>query len=124
MARLREMHRSGVRMLAGTDVGALLMLPGYGLHDELAMLVEAVGTTPMEALQAATRNPAEYFGVQDSLGTVEPGRAADLVLLDADPLEDVRNTRAVRAVVANGVLLDRAALDRLAPVQGAPALRR
>lgn len=115
VGRLREMHRAGVRMLAGTDVGALLMLPGFGLHDELAMLVEQVGMTPMEALQAATRNPAEFFRVQDSFGTIEPGKRADLVLLDADPLDDVRNTRQVRAVMVNGQLLDRETLDRLEP---------
>lgn len=101
-------------MPAGTDVGALLVLPGHALHDELAMLVEHVGMTPMQALQAATRNPAELFGAQDSLGTIAPGRIADLVLLDADPLADIRNTRAIRAVVLGGRLLDRGSLDRIA----------
>jgi hypothetical protein len=111
---LREMHRAGVRMLVGTDVGALSMLPGYGVHDELAILVERVGMTPMQALQAATRNPAAFFGMQDSLGTIAPGMLADLVLLDADPLRDIRNTTAIHAVLMNGRLLDRQTLDRLA----------
>lgn len=120
LALLREMHRAGVRMLVGTDVGAPGMLPGYSLHDELALLVERVGMTPMQALQAATRNPALFFGMQDSLGTIAPGMMADLVLLDADPLADIRNTTRIHAAVANGRLLDRGTLDRLAP----PASRR
>lgn len=123
VAWLRELHVAGVRMLAGTDVGALLVLPGHSVHDELALLVEQVGMTPIQALQAATRNPATFFGMQDSLGTIAPGMLADLVLLDADPLRDIRNTTAIRAVVVNGRLLDRAALDRLAPSASAPGPR-
>ena len=80
------MHRAGVEFLAGTDAnGWNPVYPGFGLHEELALLVES-GLTPMEALQCATRNPALYFGRLDSMGTVEKGKLADLVLLDADPL--------------------------------------
>ena len=73
----------------------------------------AEGLTPWEALQTATLNPAEMLHATDSLGTVAAGKLADLVLLDADPLADVTNTMAVRAVVANGRYFDRAALDKL-----------
>jgi len=74
----------------------------------------AAGLTPLAALQTATLNPAKYLHATDSLGTVAPGKLADLVLLDADPLADIRHTRTIRAVVANGRYFDRAALDRLA----------
>jgi imidazolonepropionase-like amidohydrolase len=77
---------------------------GLTLHEELALLVEA-GLTPMEALQTATRNPAEYLNKLDSLGTIEKGKLADLVLLDANPLEDIRNTRKIRAVIIGGKLV-------------------
>lgn len=77
------------------------------------MLVEA-GLTPLEALRTATINPARVLGLADSLGSVEVGKLADLVLLDADPLADIRNTQRIRAVVADGRLYRRADLDRLA----------
>jgi imidazolonepropionase-like amidohydrolase len=106
------MRRAGVRVLAGTDDANPYVIPGFGLHDELALLV-AAGLTPMQALQAATLNPAKFFGRLDSLGTVEAGKLADLLLLDADPLEDIRNTTKISAVVVNGRLLDREELDRM-----------
>jgi imidazolonepropionase-like amidohydrolase len=109
---VRDMHRAGVRMLAGTDTGALDCFPGFSLHDELELLVQA-GLTPMEALQAATRNPAQFLNQLDDRGTVERGKLADLVLLDANPLNDIRNTRKLRAVVVNGRLLKKADLDAL-----------
>ncbi len=102
------MQRAGVGILAGTDVSLI----GFSLHDELALLVRA-GLTPMEALQAATRNPAAYLGRLGTLGTVEVGKLADIVLLDADPLADIGNTRRINAVIAQGRLLDRAELDRM-----------
>ena len=108
-------HRVGLPIMAGTDAEPSIMLrqvPGFSLHIELALL-EAEGLTPLEALQAATLNPAKYIHGTDSLGTVAPGKLADLVLLDADPLTDIMNTTTIRAVVANGQYFDRAALDRL-----------
>jgi imidazolonepropionase-like amidohydrolase len=97
-----DMHRAGVEFLAGTDMGPNTAVPpGLGLHDELALLVEA-GFTPLEALQTATRNPAGYFGKLQDMGTVEPGKLADMILLDSDPLEDIRNTRRIRMVVLRG----------------------
>jgi hypothetical protein len=103
-----EMHRAGVKILAGTDN----TLYGSSLHDELVELVKA-GLSPMQALQSATRNPAEYFGTLDSSGTVEAGKTADLVLLDADPLLSIENTRRILGVVVDGHFLNRPALDRL-----------
>ena len=107
------MHHAGVPFMAGTDTApGVYIVPGFSLHDELANFVEA-GFTPMEALQTATSNPARFLGMEASLGSVEPGKIADLVLLTADPLEDIRNTRKISAVVANGHIFDRAALDQI-----------
>jgi imidazolonepropionase-like amidohydrolase len=97
-----DMHRAGVEFLAGTDTSpSNPVLPGSGLHDELELLVES-GFTPMEALQTATRNPARYLGKLQDMGTLEPGKLADLVLLDANPLDDIRNTRKISLVVLKG----------------------
>ena len=106
-----EMNRLGVRILAGSDA-PFLVVPGFSLHEELALLVQA-GLNPMEALQAATRNVAECLGVLPSVGTIEKGKVADLVVLDADPLQDIRNTRKINAVVVNGRLYDRRQLDQM-----------
>ena len=107
-----DMHRAGVGLLAGSDALNPYCFPGFSLHDELEWLVKA-GLSPMAALQAATRNPAVYLEQEKDLGTIEAGKLADLVLLDADPLADIRNTRRIAAVVYRGRLLDRAALDRM-----------
>jgi imidazolonepropionase-like amidohydrolase len=111
---VRVMHQAGVPFLAGSDTpGVPYVFPGFGLHDELALLVAEGGFTPLEALQAATRDPARFLGREKDLGTVEPGKLADLVLLDADPLADIHNTTKIAAVVANGRLLPRRELDRM-----------
>jgi imidazolonepropionase-like amidohydrolase len=104
------MQHAGVDILAGTDTGNPYCLPGFGLHDELDLLVKG-GLTPMEALQAATRNPARFMGREKDLGTIEPGKLADLVLLDENPLSDIANTRKIASVVYGGKLFTRAALD-------------
>ncbi len=102
---VRDMHRAGVEFLAGTDTGPNNPVPvGVGLHDELELLVES-GFTPMEALQTATRNPARYFGKLKDMGTIEPGKTADLVLLSANPLDDIRNTRKIAVVILRGRVL-------------------
>jgi imidazolonepropionase-like amidohydrolase len=106
------MARAGVGILAGTDCGNPYCFPGFSLHDELALLVEA-GLTPMEALQAATRNGARFMGREHELGTIEPGKLADLVLLTVNPLKDIRNTRRIEAVVYGGKLLPRPELDAM-----------
>ena len=108
-------RRTGLPILAGSDAGSPVMRtmpPGFAIHGELAIYV-AEGLTPLEALRAATLNPAKMLRATDSLGSVAPGKLAELVLLDADPLADLTNTTAVRAVVANGRYFDRAALDSL-----------
>jgi imidazolonepropionase-like amidohydrolase len=107
-----DMHRAGVRLLAGTDALNPFCFPGFSLHDELELLVTA-GLSPMQALQAATRNPAEYLDEEGQAGTIVRGKRADLVLLDADPLADIRNTRRINAVIAAGALLSRNRLDAL-----------
>jgi hypothetical protein len=106
------MKAAGVGFLAGTDEANPYCFPGFSLHDELALLVKA-GLTPLQALQAATINSARYLGKEPSQGTIEVGKDADLVLLDADPLTDIRNTTKVRAVVSDGRLYDRTVLDRI-----------
>jgi imidazolonepropionase-like amidohydrolase len=112
LENVRLLNEAGVLLLAGTDVGVPFQVPGIGLHVELERLVEA-GLTPLKALQTATLNPARVLEMADSLGTIERGKLADLVLLDANPLEDIRNTQKVRAVVADGRLYRRADLDQL-----------
>ncbi len=106
------MNAAGVPILAGTDMLNPFTFPGFSLHDELALLNEA-GLSPAEALRAATLNPAIFMNATDSLGTVEKGKRADLVLLDDNPLDDISHVRKVNAVVLNGRLYDRAALDAL-----------
>ena len=97
-----EMHKAGVEFLAGTDTGpSTPVVPGAGLHDELELLVES-GFTPLEALQTATLNPARYFGKLRDMGTIDVGKVADLVMLDANPLEDIRNARKIEMVVLRG----------------------
>jgi imidazolonepropionase-like amidohydrolase len=112
MDLVAEMQKAGVRILAGTDAPAPYVFPGSGLHDELQLLVES-GLTPFEALQSATKSPAEFLHSAKDSGTVEKGKFADLVLLDGNPLDDIRNTRKIRAIILHGKLLDRGALDRL-----------
>jgi imidazolonepropionase-like amidohydrolase len=107
------MNAAGVKLLAGTDSAtAPYIFPGSGLHEELALLVKA-GLTPMEALQTATRNPAQYLGNPDGGGTVEVGKAADLLLLEANPLIDITNTRKIAGVMIGGRLYMKPDLERM-----------
>ena len=112
LENVRLLNDAGVLLLAATDVGVPLQVPGISLHVELERLVEA-GLSPLEALQTATLNPAHVLEMTGSLGSIEPGKLADLVLLDANPLEDIRNTQKIRAVVGDGRLYRRADLDQL-----------
>ncbi|WP_180542052.1 amidohydrolase family protein [Nevskia soli] len=107
-----SMYRAKVRILAGTDTMNPQCFPGFGLHDELALLVEA-GLSPLAALQSATRDAAEFMGQLNRRGTIEAGKTADLVLLDKDPLMDIHNTRSIQAVILDGKLFPRASLDAL-----------
>jgi imidazolonepropionase-like amidohydrolase len=107
------MHRAGVPFLAGTDTApGVYIMPGFSLHDELANFVEA-GFTPMEALQTATSGPAKFLGTESTDGSIAAGKIANLVLLSANPLDDIHNTRKIKAVIVNGRVFDRAALDRM-----------
>lgn len=113
--RLRQvaaMQRAGVHILTGTDAPLRNSPPGFGLHEEFTMLARG-GMSPFEILRSATLEPARYFGMLDSAGTVAPGKVADLVLLDANPLADIRNTRRISAVVANGRLFAGSDRERL-----------
>jgi imidazolonepropionase-like amidohydrolase len=111
-ANTLAMHRAGVRIAVGTDAGGPVgyNFQGYNTPREMELLVEA-GLSPMDVLVAATRTGAEVIGVADRLGTVAPGKLADFLILDANPLEDIRNIRRVRTVVLNGVLHERPTLD-------------
>jgi imidazolonepropionase-like amidohydrolase len=109
-----QIRRNHVSILAGTDWSSFLeekgASPGGSLHDELMLFVEA-GFTRLEVLRAATWNPAVFLGLAGSLGTVEVGKTANLVVLDGNPLEDIHNTKRIAAVIAEGRLLDRKMLD-------------
>lgn len=117
------MSRAGVGILAGTDLGNPYIYAGFSLHDELALLVKA-GLTPLQALQTATINPAKYLGLLDQLGTVEKGKLADLVLLDADPMKDISNTQKIDSVVLRGRLFAKSELQEMLARAEAMANRR
>ncbi len=106
------MFRAKVPMMAGTDAMNPYCFPGFGLHDELALLVGS-GLTPLAALQLATINPARFLGRSAELGTIEPGKIADLVLLRADPLADIHNTTQIEGVWLRGKYFDEAGLRQL-----------
>ena len=110
---LREMRAAGVRILAGTDIGVMNVVPGQSLHEELMLLVRDAGLSPLDALRAATRDAAVFLGREREIGTIAAGRRADLVLLDADPLADIAHVSRISAVVLRGRLFDREALTRL-----------
>jgi imidazolonepropionase-like amidohydrolase len=111
---LGAMHRAGVPVLAGTDSAWYqpYTYAGFSLHDELALLVQA-GLTPIESLQTATINPARFMGMEKDLGTIEKGKIANLVLLDADPFADIHNTTKISEVFLSGKEFDRPALDQM-----------
>jgi imidazolonepropionase-like amidohydrolase len=110
---VNAMHRAGIPFLAGTDTPpGVYIFPGFSLYEELQRFV-AAGFTPMEALQTATLNPAKFLGLEDRLGTIEKGKLADVVLLNANPLEDIRNTEKIEAVIVNGRYLSRTELNRM-----------
>jgi len=106
------MYRAKVGILAGTDILNPYLYPGFSLHEELELLVEA-GLTPFAALQTATVNAAKFFGQEKEFGTIEKGKLADLVLLEANPLDSIGNTQKIAAVVVNGRYLPKEALQRM-----------
>jgi imidazolonepropionase-like amidohydrolase len=107
-----EMQKAGVGILAGTDNGNPFCYPGFSLHDELEFFVKA-GLTPMQALKTATLNPARFLNRSDYSGRIEAGKMADLVLLNDNPLVDIRNTRKIFGVILNGQHLDREKLNEM-----------
>lgn len=110
---VKAMQRAGIPFLAGTDTPpGVYIVPGFSLHEELQRFV-AAGFTPMDALRTATLNPAKFLGLENELGTIEKGKLADMVLLDANPLDDIRNTQKIAGVVANGRYFSRADLDKM-----------
>jgi hypothetical protein len=112
MEQIPKAQRLGVRFLAGTDVTIPYTYPGFSLHDELGLLVQA-GLSPMQALETATTNPALLLGLSKTWGKIEAGYVANLILLDANPLLNIQNTQKIDAVIVNGKLLDRTRLDEL-----------
>ncbi len=108
----KTLYEAGARLMAGSDAPEWLLLYGFTLHRELESLV-AAGLPPQAALEAATRNPAEWLGVLDDRGTIEPGKRADLVLLNANPLADISHTKEIEGVMLGGQWLSRIALDFL-----------
>lgn len=105
-------HKAGVAVLAGSDAPDAYIFPGFSLHDELRELV-AAGPTPAQALRAATFDAARFAGVEGRYGTLQAGKAADIVVLDANPLDDVGHTRRIHAVMFNGYLYEKPQLERM-----------
>lgn len=118
---IKEMRAAGVTILPSTDTAVVFIFPGWALQEEIARYVELLDFTPAEAIEAATRQAAEFMGVGDSVGTIEPGKVADLLLLEANPLEDIRNTQRIDSLILRGRVFDRGALlDLLESVRDEP----
>jgi imidazolonepropionase-like amidohydrolase len=115
------LFRAGVGVMPGTDAPLRNSPPGFGLHEELLHFTRA-GMSPFEALRSATLEPARFLGALDSLGTIAVGKVADLVLLSANPLDDIRNTGRTQAVVADGrlFLVRRDSIGRFAALHPVP----
>ena len=107
---IRELHKAGAGLLLGSDAPQVWNVPGFSTHRELEVLV-AAGLTPWQALETGTRNVARYFGTMKDTGTIEPGKRADLVLLDADPLADIRNTTRRAGVMLRGRWLSQGEIE-------------
>ena len=109
---VKYMHERGITFMAGTDTPIGFLVPGLSLHQEIHQLNEA-GLSNLEALKTATINPSKYFNLQDSLGRIKNNYIADLIILDKNPLDDIRNTKSIKAVIKDGKYLDRKYLDSI-----------
>lgn len=104
------LNEDGVRLMSGTDTPLAYEVPGFSLHQELETLAD-VGLSPYDVLKTSTYNPALYLGKLDEFGTIEVGKRADLVLLEANPLDDIMNTRQIAGMMVRGRYFDRSDLD-------------
>jgi imidazolonepropionase-like amidohydrolase len=102
----KMLYENGVNILSGTDIPNFDLVPGASLHHELELLVEA-GIPPLEVIKIATRNGAQALGIEEEVGTIEPGKQADMIVLSENPLDDISNTKKIEAVINNGQLIDR-----------------
>jgi imidazolonepropionase-like amidohydrolase len=102
----KMLYDNGVTILSGTDIPNFDLVPGVSLHHELEILVEA-GIPPLEVIKIATRNGAQALGIEEDVGTLEPGKQADMIVLSENPLDDISNTKKIEAVINNGQLIDR-----------------
>jgi len=112
LSLMGKLANKGVKIIAGTDYANPFCFPGFSLHDEMALMV-AGGMSPLQALQAATLNAAIFQGKEEKFGTVDTGKVASLVLLNANPLDNIDNTKKIHAVILRGKIIDRKALDKL-----------
>jgi imidazolonepropionase-like amidohydrolase len=97
----KKLYDNGVTILSGTDIPNFDLVPGASLHHELEILVEA-GIPPLEVIKIATRNGAQALGIEEDAGTIEPGKQADMIILSDNPLNDIRNTNKIKAVISDG----------------------
>jgi imidazolonepropionase-like amidohydrolase len=102
----KMLYENGVNILSGTDIPNFDLVPGASLHHELELLVEA-GIPPLEVIKIATRNGAQALGIEEEVGTIEPGKQADMIVLSENPLDNISNTKKIEAVINNGHLIDR-----------------
>ena len=112
VAIIGAMHKAGVNILPGTDVSEPYCMPGFSLHDELRRFVDA-GVSAMDALRSATYKPAQFLGLLDTMGTIEAGKMSEMVLLDANPLDDIGNTTRINMVFTGGRMYSRTVLDSI-----------
>jgi imidazolonepropionase-like amidohydrolase len=100
------LYDNGVAILSGSDIPNFELVPGASLHHELELLVEA-GVTPLEVIKIATRNGAHVLGIEEDVGTIVPGKQADMMILSDNPIDDISNTKKIEAVISDGQFVDR-----------------